>query len=255
MAAAPLGWKGKLPDLMNLIEQSLSAQVDPTFLTGQTGGSMPLHDVGPWFDGTQWWFWNSSTGNYQTAQQGCPVGTIVMWGGDYTSPPPNWLWCDGSDVSRYQYATLFSVVGETWGTGDGQTSFSLPPGGVFFINASGFFAAVQVPPSLPFEGLEEAGTEGVAASGGLDTAGLLQSSDIPGMEANLRAIVQNFANAEEPSLPGTDIPSPQPQGFGSPAGMQNIPLSDGAGNLLGASQQTFSVMPPFVTCCFIIKYQ
>jgi len=254
MASAPQGWRGNLPQLLTLIEESLYGQVDPTFLIGQTFGAMPTHDLGPWFSPAgEWWFWNPLTGNYQPGNQGCPVGTIVMWGGDYTTPPVNWLWCDGSDVSRTQFSTLFNVVGETWGTGDGQTSFTLPPGGCFFINAAGFVAATQVPPGTPFEGLEAAGTQGVAAFGGLDTAKLL-SSDMPGMEATLFASVQNFANADQ-ALPGTHIASPQPSGFGSPDGVQNVPLSDGAGNLCGANQKPISIMPPFVTACFIIKYQ
>lgn len=37
-----------------------------------------------------------------------------------------WLACDGSDVSRIQYANLFSVVGTSYGPGDGSTTFELP---------------------------------------------------------------------------------------------------------------------------------
>lgn len=266
MGAAPQGWQGLLPDLMTLIGESLSGQLDPTFLIGQVGGTMPTHDLGPWFDGTTWWFWNSTLGRYQPGQQGCAPGTIVMWGGRYGGRvnanfpsiglPHNWLWCDGSDVSRYTYSTLFEAIGETWGTGDGVTTFTLPPGGVFYINAAGFVALSQVPPrSPPFKGLQQTGIQGVAAAGGGETAGLLLTSDMPPMEATLKATVQNFNNALPPSIPGTNIPSPQPQGFGSPAGVQNVSLSDGAGNLLGSNQKSFSVMPPFVTCTFIIKFQ
>ena len=43
-----------------------------------------------------------------------------------TGAPNGWLICDGSAVSRTTYATLFAVIGTTYGTGDGSTTFNLP---------------------------------------------------------------------------------------------------------------------------------
>ncbi|PIT67969.1 phage tail protein [Bartonella tribocorum] len=40
--------------------------------------------------------------------------------------PPGWLLCDGKEYSRKNYANLFAVLGETWGKGDGQTTFNVP---------------------------------------------------------------------------------------------------------------------------------
>ena len=40
--------------------------------------------------------------------------------------PDGWLLCDGSAVSRTTYADLFAVMGETYGAGDGSTTFNLP---------------------------------------------------------------------------------------------------------------------------------
>lgn len=42
------------------------------------------------------------------------------------SIPSGWLACDGSAVSRSTYASLFGVIGTTWGTGDGSSTFNLP---------------------------------------------------------------------------------------------------------------------------------
>lgn len=42
------------------------------------------------------------------------------------SVPSGWLACDGSAVSRSTYASLFGVIGTTWGTGDGSSTFNLP---------------------------------------------------------------------------------------------------------------------------------
>lgn len=34
--------------------------------------------------------------------------------------------CDGSAVSRTTYATLYSIIGTTYGIGDGSTTFNVP---------------------------------------------------------------------------------------------------------------------------------
>lgn len=38
----------------------------------------------------------------------------------------NWFLCDGQEVSRTTYATLFSIIGTNFGAGDGSTTFNLP---------------------------------------------------------------------------------------------------------------------------------
>lgn len=40
--------------------------------------------------------------------------------------PDGWLRCDGSAISREDYADLFAVIGTTWGIGDGETTFNIP---------------------------------------------------------------------------------------------------------------------------------
>ncbi|PIT68439.1 phage tail protein [Bartonella tribocorum] len=40
--------------------------------------------------------------------------------------PSGWLLCDGKEYSRKNYANLFAVLGETWGKGDGKTTFNVP---------------------------------------------------------------------------------------------------------------------------------
>jgi microcystin-dependent protein len=66
----------------------------------------------------------------------CPPGAIMAYMG--TNAPPGWLLCDGSPVSRTQYAALFSVVGTASGSGDGSTTFNLPDlRGMFLRGANG----------------------------------------------------------------------------------------------------------------------
>jgi microcystin-dependent protein len=40
--------------------------------------------------------------------------------------PPGWLLCNGTNVSRTTYASLFAAIGTAWGGGDGSTTFNLP---------------------------------------------------------------------------------------------------------------------------------
>lgn len=55
---------------------------------------------------------------------GLPAGSIIQWAG--ATAPANWLICDGSAVSRTANASLFAVIGTTYGSGDGSTTFNLP---------------------------------------------------------------------------------------------------------------------------------
>ena len=54
------------------------------------------------------------------------VPTGAVWMFSTGTAPSGWLLCDGSAVSRTTYATLFGVIGTTYGVGDGSTTFNLP---------------------------------------------------------------------------------------------------------------------------------
>ena len=51
--------------------------------------------------------------------------------------PAGWLACDGSAVSRATYATLYGVIGNTYGAGDGVTTFNVPTSARRVIMGSG----------------------------------------------------------------------------------------------------------------------
>lgn len=53
-----------------------------------------------------------------------PPGMIMAFGA--ASAPTGFLICDGTAVSRTTYASLFAVIGTTWGSGNGSTTFNLP---------------------------------------------------------------------------------------------------------------------------------
>jgi microcystin-dependent protein len=54
------------------------------------------------------------------------VGTIIAGGYDTSLNVNGYLKCDGSLVSRTIFSRLFSVIGATYGNGDGSTTFALP---------------------------------------------------------------------------------------------------------------------------------
>lgn len=52
------------------------------------------------------------------------TGTVLPFAG--AAAPGGWLLCHGQAVSRSEYANLFGVIGETFGDGDGSTTFNVP---------------------------------------------------------------------------------------------------------------------------------
>lgn len=72
---------------------------------------------------------------YKTASNGFAVTVAPVGGGAYVGEvrtfaysvcPGGWLSPSGQVVSRTTYAALFSVIGITFGAGDGSTTFALP---------------------------------------------------------------------------------------------------------------------------------
>ena len=53
-----------------------------------------------------------------------PPGSVTAYAG--LTAPDGYLLCDGAAVSRTTYSDLFAVVGETFGAGDGSTTFNVP---------------------------------------------------------------------------------------------------------------------------------
>jgi len=67
------------------------------------------------------------TGDYKvngTNLQTVPTGTVSAFAG--SSAPTGYLLCDGTAVNRTTYAALFGVISDTYGVGDGSTTFNLP---------------------------------------------------------------------------------------------------------------------------------
>jgi microcystin-dependent protein len=135
------------------------------------------------------------------------------------------LLCDGSAVSRTDYADLYSVIGDTYGAGDGSTTFNLP-------------------------NLTDKFIQGNATSGTEHSAGL---PNITGESGNRFINSNNMANAgaltgwntqsESIGLAGGTYPNAVVGGVEFNASWSN--------SIYGNSN---TVQPPSVTMRFIIKY-
>lgn len=72
--------------------------------------------------------WNRTGG--ASGSQIVPPGVIMDFAGPELNIPGGWLMC-GQIVSRSEFANLFAAIGTTWGVGDGNSTFALPPQNIF----------------------------------------------------------------------------------------------------------------------------
>jgi len=61
-------------------------------------------------------YWGSTYGSTQNGEL-VPTGTIIQY--PVSTPPAGYFNCDGSAISRNNYADLFAILGTTYGSGNG----------------------------------------------------------------------------------------------------------------------------------------
>lgn len=69
-------------------------------------------------------YYNNSMNLLESGGGTVPVGATFLFPG--TTAPNNYMICDGSAISRTEYADLFAILGTYYGSGDGSTTFNLP---------------------------------------------------------------------------------------------------------------------------------
>ncbi len=89
-----------------------------------------------------------------TAQGGtsAPTGAMMNFGGPASSVPAGWLLCDGTAISRIDFAALFTVIQTYWGAGDGSTTFNLPPSDSRVMIGAGMFPFASRGGAIPIVG-------------------------------------------------------------------------------------------------------
>jgi microcystin-dependent protein len=150
------------------------------------------------------------------------AGTVIPYAG--LNAPTGWLMCDGSAVSRSTYATLFSAIGTTYGSGDGSTTFNLPDlrGRVVVGKGQGSGLTNRV----------------LAATGG-EESHILTVAELPSHTHQLSNLGYQAGGITNPK-------SLMPASQTSNAVLQ---VSDATG-----SGQAHENMPPFVVLNYIIKH-
>ena len=78
----------------------------------------------------------------------------------------NWFLCNGQAISRTTYSTLFSLIGTTYGEGDGSTTFNIPD-----------FTNVALPTSSEVNVMGNGYGLGLTSSSDVETAGYWVSKD------------------------------------------------------------------------------
>ena len=98
-----------------------------------------------------------------------PTGVVQAFAG--RTLPNGWLLCDGSAVSRTDYAALFTAIGTTYGAGNGSTTFNLPNLVDKFVEGSATAGTVKSA-GLP-------NINGSVLFRGADNGGLAMSETVP----------------------------------------------------------------------------
>jgi len=71
-----------------------------------------------------------------------PAGSVIVW--PKSTAPDGWLLCDGSAINRTTYAALFALIGTTYGSGNGSSTFNVPDVKDRFVAGAGANVAVGV---------------------------------------------------------------------------------------------------------------
>ena len=177
-----------------------------------------------------------------TGIEGIPTATIVPWSS--ASVPSGFLECNGSAVSRTTYATLFGIVGTTYGSGDGSTTFNVPD------------LADNVP-------VGKSNNKSLASTGGANT--VTSTGNVGGSTANATLSTAQLASHNHNTNvqnqgPQTNTSKTNALGTSPGGNTPNISInSTGSGtghshNMSATfSGDATSVLQPYLTIIYIIK--
>ena len=174
-----------------------------------------------------------------TGIEGIPTATIVPWSS--SSVPTGFLECNGANVSRTTYSALFAIVGTTYGSGDGSSTFGLP-------NLQDNVAVGKSP------------SKALASTGGANTSPVTPAGNISGSTANATLSTSQLASHSHPK--GYERRSPG--NSGGPGSLFPTPVSTGStGSGSGHSHNMSanfsgtevnpSVLQPYLAVIYIIK--
>ena len=161
---------------------------------------------------------NSAVSNALTSV--LPIGSYIQFAG--SQAPAGFLVCNGGEISRTTYSALFAVIGTTYGSGDGSTTFNLP-------------------------NLTDRFLQGSTTSGTVKKAGL---PNITGSSCTLRYPVLLGGGSGPFSTANGDSTNAL-QSTGSAQGGVITFNASRSNSIYGSSS---TVQPPALTCLICIKY-
>lgn len=146
-----------------------------------------------------------------------PTGGVMPFAG--TSAPEHWLKCEGQEINRTTYARLFEVIGTTYGSGNGTSTFNVPDLRNRFVIGAG-------------------STYSNGSKGGASEK-TLSASNIPPHHHNYEKMLETEATIEKGT--GETFHYIHPNGYST-----TETTSTG-------SAQPFTMLPPYFGLTFIIK--
>jgi microcystin-dependent protein len=173
-----------------------------------------------------------------TGIEGIPSGTIVPWSD--SSIPSGFLECAGAAVSRSTYATLFGIIGTTYGAGNGSTTFN-------------------VPDLQDNVAVSKSGTKNLGSTGGANT--VTATGNVGGSTANATLSTAQLASHSHPGgvgPVGRHQNTPSGGGYtagGNPTNTGSSGSDSGHAHNMSAtfSGDATSVVQPYLTVVYIIK--
>jgi len=168
-----------------------------------------------------------------TGIEGIPTATIVPWSD--SSVPTGFLECNGSAVSRSTYADLFAIIGTTYGSGDGSTTFN-------------------VPDLQDNVAVGKSGTKNLASTGGANT--VTSTGNVGGSTANATLSTPQLASHSHSgggNVAGRSVGGGQ--GVNEPSSTGSTGSGGGHSHNMSAnfSGDATSVIQPYLTVIYIIK--
>lgn len=155
-----------------------------------------------------------------------PVGTIMTYISSSTIPD-NYLYCDGTAVSRATYSALFAKIGTSFGVGDNSTTFNLP-------DLRGMF----------LRGVDNGANRDYNASR------VIGSTEADTMQGHYHSITSN--TFKYPSVGGSGAGTAFPDNASAVAVTIGSPTTDGTNGTPRVSTET---VPENVAVAYIIKYR
>ena len=155
-----------------------------------------------------------------------PIGSYIQFAG--SQAPAGFLVCNGGAISRTTYSALFAVIGTTYGSGDGSTTFNLPNLTDRFLQGSSTSGTVK-----------DAGLPDIIGSVLLHGAGTANGT-------NLSNAIGSFVTVDVISRFSTGSQVGDASSYGS--------FNFDAAHSSSIYGNSATVQPPALTCLICIKY-